>query len=101
VQLYLAGDLDKLAAEADKQYPQDAALNKKMTARVVDDRSTNMATRIADKLAKKPARSYFFAVGVLHYAGNTGLISQLTKKGFKITRLGPADAEKIVRKPAA
>ena len=101
VQLYLNGDLDKLAAEADKQYPQDAAVNKKMTARLVDDRNTNMATRIADRLAKKPARSYFFAVGVLHYAGNTGIISQLTKKGLKITRLGPADAEKIVRKPAA
>jgi uncharacterized protein YbaP (TraB family) len=101
VTLYLAGDLDKLAAEANKQYPQDQALNKKMVARVVDERNTRMTAKIAELCAKQPKRSYFFAVGALHYAGETGIISQLTKKGFKVTRLGPGDAASIVRKPAA
>jgi uncharacterized protein YbaP (TraB family) len=101
VNLYLAGDLNQLAVEANKQQPQDAALSKKMTARVVDDRNNTMSAKIAELCSKKPARSYFFAVGALHYAGQTGIISQLTKKGFKITRLGPNDAASIVRKPAA
>jgi len=101
VTLYLDGDLNQLAEEADKQRPEDEALNKKVTARLVDERNLKMAARIADLCAKKPARSYFFAVGALHYAGETGIINQLTKKGHKITRLGPADASGIVRKPAA
>jgi len=101
VNLYLAGDLDRLAAEVHKQYPEDQALNKKIVTRVVDERNTKMAAKIAELCAKKPVRSYFFAVGALHYPGETGLINQLTKKGFKITRLGPNDAASIVRKPAA
>jgi len=76
-------------------------LNKKMITRVVDDRNTKMAEKIAELCAKKPAKSHFFAVGALHYAGDTGIVSQLTRKGFKVTRLGPNDATSIVRKPAA
>lgn len=101
VDLYLAGDLNRLAAEVNKQYPQDAALNKKIVARVVDERNTKMTAKIAELCAKKPSRSYFFAVGALHYAGDSGIISQLAKKGFKVTRLGPNDAASIVRKRAA
>jgi uncharacterized protein YbaP (TraB family) len=101
VNLYLAGDLNQLEVEANKQQPQDAALSKKMTARVVDDRNTKMSAKIAELCSRKPARSYFIAVGALHYAGQTGIITQLTKKGFKITRLAPRDAASIVRKPAA
>jgi len=101
VDLYLAGDLVRLAAEVNKQYPEDSALNKKIVARVVDDRNAKMSAKIAELCAKKPARSYFFAVGALHYAGDTGLVNQLTKKGFKVTRLGPNDAGSIARKPAA
>ena len=101
VNLYLAGDLNQLSAELDQQNPDDQALKKKMVARVVDDRNAKMAEKIAARCAAKPARSYFFAVGALHYAGETGIINQLTKKGVKITRLHPADAASIVRKPAA
>jgi uncharacterized protein len=101
VDLYLAGDLNALARELNDEYPDDPALKNKMTARVVDDRNTKMAARITERIGKKPARSYFFAVGALHYAGDTGIIAQLTKKGFKITRLTPRDAATIVRKPAA
>ena len=101
VNLYLAGDLGPLAGELNDQYPDDPALKKKMVARVIDDRNVSLSGRIAALCAKRPAKSYFFAVGALHYAGDTGILTQLTKKGFKITRLGPADAASIVRKPAA
>ncbi len=101
VDRYLAGDLAKLAEELNEQGPDDAALKTKMLTRVVDDRNSTMANRMAALLARKPAKSYFFAVGALHYAGDTGIISQLTKKGYKVTRLAPSDASSIVRKAAA
>jgi uncharacterized protein YbaP (TraB family) len=101
VDLYLTGDLNQLAKEVNEQYPKDEDLNKKLLARLVDDRNLRMAERIAVLCQKKPGRSYFFAVGAMHYAGDTGIINQLTKRGFKITRLGPNDAASIVRKPAA
>jgi uncharacterized protein YbaP (TraB family) len=101
VDSYLAGDLNALARELNDEYPDDPVLKNKMTVRVIDDRNTKMATRIAERIGKKPARSYFFAVGALHYAGDTGILAQLSKKGFKITRLTPRDAATIVRKPAA
>ena len=99
VNLYLAGDLNQLAAELKEQGTEDEALKKKIVARLIDNRNLKMADRIAALYAKKPARSYFFAVGALHYAGDTGIITQLTKKGFKITRLGPADVPSIVPSP--
>src|SRR5439155_25964210 len=101
VDLYLARDLNQLALEVKEQGPEDETLKKKIELRVIDSRNTRMADRIAALCAKKPARSYVFAIGAHHYAGDTGIITQLTKKGFKITRLGPADAPAIVRKPAA
>src|SRR5262249_19244 len=87
VELYLAGDMDRLAAEMNKQQPQDAALNRKFSGRVINDRNTKMTEKIAQLCAKKPAKSHFFAIGALHYAGDAGIVSLLTKKGYKITRL--------------
>jgi uncharacterized protein YbaP (TraB family) len=101
IDLYLAGDLNQLAAEAHKQTTGDPALNKKIIARIIDDRNLKMTAKIAELCAKQPVKSYFFAVGALHYAGETGILNQLAKKGFKVTRLGPEDAASIVRKPAA
>jgi uncharacterized protein YbaP (TraB family) len=101
IDLYLAGDLDRLAAEANEQSTGDQALNKKMMARVVDERNLKMVAKIAELIGKRPARSFFFAVGALHYPGETGILNQLAKKGFKITRLSAPDAASIVRKPAA
>ena len=101
ISLYLAGDLNRLAEEATKDSPSDPALNKKMVARVIDERNAKMTAKIAELCAKRPARSYFFAVGALHYAGESGILTQLAKKGFKVTRLTPADAKSMVRKPAA
>lgn len=101
IKLYLDGDLDALAADANKELGGDSALDKKMAARVVDERNNKMVEKIADLVAKKPARSYFFAVGALHYAGDTGILRQLEKKGFRLTRLNAGDAATVVRKPAA
>jgi uncharacterized protein len=101
IALYLAGDLDKLAGAAYHELEGDPALDKKVMARLVHDRNTAMTAKIVELTAKKPVRSHFFAVGALHYAGDTGIVTQLAKKGIKVTRLGPNDAKSIVRKPAA
>jgi uncharacterized protein YbaP (TraB family) len=101
VDLYLAGDLDRLAVEANKRFAENDPLHKKFMTRLVDDRNILMANRIAEFCRKKPTQSHFFAVGAMHYAGATGIITQLGNKGFKVTRLGPNDAKSIVRKPAA
>jgi len=101
VDLYLGGELAPLVRKLNEESPDDPALQKKMTKTIVDDRNLKMAERIAERCRKNPARSYFFAVGALHYAGDTGIINQLSSKGFKVTRLTPRDAATIVRKPAA
>jgi uncharacterized protein YbaP (TraB family) len=69
--------------------------------RGIDERNTRMVERIAVRLGQTPPRSYFFAVGAAHFVGETGILSQLTKRNFKVTRLGPRDAGRTVRKPAA
>ena len=101
VDLYFGGELAPLVRKLNEESPDDPALQKKMTKTIVDDRNLKMAERIAERCRKNPARSYFFAVGALHYAGDTGIVNQLSSKGFKVTRLTPRDAATIVRKPAA
>jgi len=101
VDLYLGGDLATVAAELDKQDPEHEILGKKFQTRLLDDRNVKMADRIAARIKDNKTRSYFFAVGAAHYAGDAGIVNQLTKKGFKVTRLKPADAGAIVRKRAA
>jgi uncharacterized protein YbaP (TraB family) len=101
VDLYLAGDLEPLAAELNKQDLEEAAVEKQFQARLIDDRNVKMADRIAARCRDNKTRSYFFAVGAAHYSGETGILAQLAKKGFKVTRLTNADAGSIARKPAA
>ncbi len=98
VNLYLAGDLVPLAAELDKEDPEQKAL---FQTRLLDDRNVRMAERIAAKCSANKTRSYFFAVGAAHYAGESGIVNRLTKMGLKVTRLKASDAALIVRKPAA
>jgi uncharacterized protein YbaP (TraB family) len=101
VDLYLAGDLEPLAAELNEQDVGEAAVEKQFQSRLIDDRNLKMAERIAARCRDNKTRSYFFAVGAAHYAGETGILAQLTRRGFKVTRLTNADAASIVRKPAA
>ena len=90
VDLYLAGDLNRLTEELHRQDPEQEALRKKFMTRLLDERNLKMADRIAAGLAEKPPKSYFFAVGAGHYGGETGILAQLAKKGFKVTRVTAA-----------
>jgi uncharacterized protein YbaP (TraB family) len=46
-----------------------------------------MVDRLLAKRAERPDKTCFFAVGALHYAGETGIIGLLRKKGLTVTRV--------------
>ena len=61
------------------------------------DRNIRMVDRIDAKL-KKGGKSFFFAVGALHYPGEDGMLKLLEKKGYTITRLLAKDAGTLPKK---
>lgn len=87
--LYLEGDLDRLVTElmkmdASKDHPE---LTEKFLERLLYRRNVIMAERMTKKLRDEPETAWFFAVGAAHLQGDRGLISDLTKAGFKLTRV--------------
>ncbi len=87
--LYLAGDLDALAAkliEIDVG-GEDPALTAKLTDRLLHQRNATMGERMIKKLRDNPRKSFFFATGAAHLPGQRGLLSALEKAGFKLTRV--------------
>jgi uncharacterized protein YbaP (TraB family) len=87
--LYLAGDLDRLveelmALDESKDHPK---LTAKFLDRLLYRRNAVMAERIAKKLRDEPDTSWFFAVGAGHLQGDRGLLADLAKAGFKLTRV--------------
>jgi uncharacterized protein YbaP (TraB family) len=84
---YLSGDLAKLSLMMTESMRLDPVLFGKFSARAVDERNKLMADRILAKRAERPDKTCFFAVGALHYAGETGIIGLLRKKGLTVTRV--------------
>jgi uncharacterized protein YbaP (TraB family) len=84
---YLSGDLAKLSLMMTESMRLDPVLFGKFSARAVDARNLLMADRILAKRAERPDKTCFFAVGALHYAGETGIIGLLRKKGLTVTRV--------------
>jgi len=85
---YLSGDLSKLSLMMTESMRLDPVLFGKFSARAVDDRNRLMVDRLLAKRAERPEKTCFFAVGALHYAGETGIIGLLRKKGLTVTRVG-------------
>ena len=65
----------------------DPVLFGKFSVRAVDERNKLMVERLLVKRAERPDKTCFFAVGALHYAGETGIIGLLRKKGLTVTRV--------------
>jgi uncharacterized protein len=88
-ELYLAGDLDKLVAEIMKldSIGDNPALSAKFLDRLLYRRNTLMAERIAKRLREHPKTKFFFAIGAGHLHGNRGVIADLKKAGFTLTRV--------------
>ncbi len=84
---YLSGDLAKLSLMMTEAMRMDPVLFGKFSARALDDRNKLMVDRILAKRAERPDKTCFFAVGALHYAGETGILGLLKKKGLIVTRV--------------
>ncbi len=89
---YLRGDMKAIAAsfardrEQSKKYMPTALYDKIMTG-LLADRNVCMAKAIAARLVAAPQRSGFFAVGVGHMLGKTGLVEALRAAGYTVTRV--------------
>jgi uncharacterized protein len=87
VDLYLKGDEAALSAEMNDAMTRDRALFTRFLDLALDKRNIVMADRIVSRRAEQPSRVCFFAVGAAHYAGDSGIISLLRRKGLTVRRM--------------
>lgn len=65
------------------------ALRQRFDEELLAKRNRRMAERIAKKLRAAPDKSHFFALGAMHYVGQSSVLELLRKEGFKIDRIQP------------
>lgn len=87
VDLYLGGDLDRLVEVLMEQYDADDPLQRRFLFYLNEHRNLKMRDRMIARMNENPGRSYFFAIGTLHFHGEQGLVRLLEKEGFRITRI--------------
>lgn len=75
--LYLAGDL----VEAEKLDKDDTTMTQAERNMLIADRNNNWMKQIPEFIKNQQC---FIAVGFLHLAGESGLIAQLKKNGYKV-----------------
>jgi uncharacterized protein len=90
VDVYLKGDEAALAAEMNDSMTRDRALFARFLDLALDKRNIVIADRIVSRRAEQPSRVCFFAVGAAHYAGDSGIISLLRRKGLTVRRVESA-----------
>jgi uncharacterized protein YbaP (TraB family) len=87
IDAYLGGDLDVLTRLVQDSLQGDRELMSRFAAVAIDERNRLMASRIRERIAQRPGKSCFFAVGAAHYAGERGIVSLLTQAGLEVTRV--------------
>jgi uncharacterized protein YbaP (TraB family) len=87
IDAYLTGDLEILTQLMNDAMKADRELMARFTAVALDARNEVMAARIRERLAARPGKSCFFAVGAAHYAGPHGVVALLDKAGLPATRV--------------
>jgi uncharacterized protein YbaP (TraB family) len=97
---YLTGDMDTVVDYVQEEQDPDDPVQQRFMQKLLGDRNHRMAERIDKKLTDDPERSYFFAIGLLHYPLEDGLLELLAGRGYTITRLEPG-MELPVRKAVA
>ncbi len=100
---YLAGDAQKLWTLANEAMGKDKELAKRFLKPMLTDRNVRMADRMAKMMQDHPNKSYFFAVGAMHYPSRNGILVLLRRKGYRIKRIDPprkvnADSRPSTRK---
>jgi Uncharacterized protein conserved in bacteria len=69
----------------DAEHAEHAAAMAEYEQALVHDRNTNMANVAESYIAA--GNKVFYVVGVLHMVGETGLVQQLTDRGYTVTRI--------------
>lgn len=97
---YLSGEDAELSAQAEESMGDDDALSEKLTEALVNKRNRTMVERIQQKLKESPDKTFFFAVGAMHYPGEQGVLKLLENAGLKLDRLTAEDAGSLVPEAA-
>jgi uncharacterized protein YbaP (TraB family) len=95
VKAYLSGKESELLRLAEEYLDENDPATQKFMTNLVVDRNRRMAERIDDTLGQEPETSFFFAVGTLHYPDESGILSELTERGYTITRLEADDLDEV------
>ena len=94
VDTYREGHLDAIAALAASFVMKDGrSLEKRFMQRLNDERNHRMVERMLPRIEQGGA---FIAVGALHLAGPTGIVRQLSDRGFRMTPVRRSEQEETV-----
>lgn len=86
IQTYLKGDLEAMQKVGEEETGDDEE-SKAFMKKLLDDRNVTMTAEIKKHLTKSPDKTYFFAVGSLHYPGKKGIVALLKAEGFTVERV--------------
>jgi uncharacterized protein len=84
---YVAGDEKALWAESMAYVDPADPVGAKFLDALFTQRNARFAERIEQRLAARPARAWFFAIGALHLFGPDGVVARLEKRGRTLVRL--------------
>jgi uncharacterized protein len=87
IEAYLSGDMSIVSQVMDEAMAGDTALMSRFQDIAITKRNNHMTERIQALRRQQPSTVFFVAVGTAHYAGPTGIVSQLQKAGFRVTRV--------------
>jgi len=79
---YLARDLERIMAIADRRRPADARVYDALMRRLLTERNTRMAERMRARLNEGDA---FIAIGAAHLPGRDGLLYLLERDGYRVS----------------
>ena len=101
VRLYLAGDVEGLGRAIHEMAEGDSEALRKFLHRMFDERNVRMADRILKARGAAAGKTLFVAVGAGHYAGKTGILALLRRKGETLRRIEKiADLVPEAKEPA-
>jgi hypothetical protein len=85
--VYVEGSEDALLKALAAEMKNETELDKKISKRLLADRNVTMTDRMIERMAAKPQRSFFFAVGSAHVIGPGGIVDRLRQGGYQVTRV--------------